>query len=80
MLACSTTDGWANLARIGIHLREKGIHYGKLILFFRDFAHLIETRIDDSVQPPVAYARVRSSSWMNHDHGKSSGDFLSSQQ
>ncbi|MEZ4826402.1 MAG: hypothetical protein R3C61_08925 [Bacteroidia bacterium] len=50
--------GWANLAKIGILLRKKGVKYGKLSRFFGDYAHMVETRVDDSIQPPIAYARL----------------------
>lgn len=51
-------DGWSNLAEIGGVLRIKGIKYGKLAKFIAGYPHLLETRIDDTKQPPVVYARV----------------------
>jgi hypothetical protein len=56
--ACTNEEGWANLAEIGGALREKGIKYGKLSKFIARFPELVETRIDESRQPPVAYARL----------------------
>ncbi|MDX2246687.1 MAG: hypothetical protein SF052_07930 [Bacteroidia bacterium] len=50
--------GWANLAKIGILLRKKGVKYGKLSRFFVGYTHIVETRVDESVQPPIAYARL----------------------
>ncbi|MEZ4774507.1 MAG: hypothetical protein R3D00_15085 [Bacteroidia bacterium] len=51
--------GWANLAKIGILLRKKGVSYGKLSRFFSEFTHMVETRVDDTIQPPITYARLR---------------------
>ena len=56
--ACANEEGWANLAEIGGMLREKGIKYGKLSKFISRFPELVETRIDESRQPPVVYARL----------------------
>ena len=56
--ACANDEGWANLAEIGGILREKGIKYGKLSKFISRFPELVETRIDESRQPPVVYARL----------------------
>lgn len=50
--------GWANLAKVGILLRKKGVSYGKLSRFFGGFSHIVETRVDDTIQPPIAYARL----------------------
>jgi hypothetical protein len=52
------SDGWANLAEVGVILREKKIKYGKLSKFILNFSEIIETRVDEARQPPVAYARV----------------------
>lgn len=51
-------EGWANLAELGVHLRKQGIKYGKLSHFFKDYTHIVETRVDLSIMPPVAYARL----------------------
>ncbi|KOY86855.1 hypothetical protein AD998_12520 [bacterium 336/3] len=51
--------GWANLAEIGAALRNRGIKYGKLSTFIASFPHIIETRIDNSLSPPVIYARLK---------------------
>ena len=56
---CAKTDGWANLAEVGVLLRKKNIKYSKLSKFILNFPEIIETRIDDSRQPPVAYARLK---------------------
>jgi len=55
---CAKTEGWANLAEVGVVLREKGIKYGKLSKFILNFSDIVEIRVDDSRQPPVAYARL----------------------
>jgi hypothetical protein len=57
--ACTNELGWANLAEIGAVLRKKGIKYGKLSNFIGGFPHLVETRIDTSLTPPVVYARLK---------------------
>lgn len=56
---CTNELGWANLAEIGAVLRKKGIKYGKLSTFISSFPHLVETRIDNSLTPPVVYARLK---------------------
>ena len=56
---CSKVDGWANLAEVGVLLRRKNIKYGKLSKFVLDYSDIIEMRIDDTNQPPVAYARLK---------------------
>ncbi|MEI7523614.1 MAG: OST-HTH/LOTUS domain-containing protein [Mariniphaga sp.] len=55
---CAKDNGWANLAEVGILLRNKNISYGKLSKFVSKFPEIIETRVDESKQPPVAYARL----------------------
>jgi hypothetical protein len=57
---CQRDDGWANLADLGSILRSSGIKYGKLTTFMHDYSHIVETKIDDSVAPPVVYARIKS--------------------
>lgn len=56
---CTNELGWANLAEIGAILRKKGVKYGKLSNFISGFPHLLETRIDNSLNPPVVYARLK---------------------
>lgn len=56
---CTKADGWANLAEVGVVLREKNIKYGKLSKFVLNFTDIVETRLDETRQPPVAYARLR---------------------
>ncbi len=55
---CAKEGGWANLAEVGVILREKAVPYGKLSKFITRYSDIIETRIDDSRQPPVVYARL----------------------
>lgn len=56
---CADENGWANLAELGAHLRKSEIKYGKLSKFFASYEHLVETRIDQDIAPPVVYARLK---------------------
>ena len=56
--SCAKFEGWANLAEVGVILKEKGIKYGKLSKFIIKFPVEVEIRIDNERQPPVAYARL----------------------
>lgn len=56
---CAKADGWANLAEIGVLLRQKNIAYGKLSKFILKFPDIIEVKIDELRQPPVTYARLK---------------------
>lgn len=55
---CAKADAWANLAEVGVVLREKGIKYGKLSKFILNFSDITETKVDETRQPPVVYARL----------------------
>jgi len=55
---CAKTDGWANLAEVGVDLRLKGVKYGKLSKFILNYPDTVETKIDELRQPPVVYARL----------------------
>lgn len=55
---CTKDDGWANLAEVGVILREKAVPYSKLSKFIVQFSDIVETRIDETRQPPVTYARL----------------------
>ncbi|NEW84451.1 MAG: hypothetical protein GZ094_19080 [Mariniphaga sp.] len=55
---CAKTDGWANLAEVGVDLRLKGVKYGKLSKFIHNYSDIVETKIDELRQPPVVYARL----------------------
>jgi hypothetical protein len=57
--SCAKFEGWANLAEVGVVLKEKGVNYGKLSKFINRFPEEVETKIDDQKQPPVAYARLK---------------------
>lgn len=59
---CADENGWANLAKMGAFIRKKGVKYGRLSRLLREYEHLVEIRIDDSIQPPVAYAKLVSQS------------------
>jgi hypothetical protein len=56
---CAKADGWSNLAELGVLLRQKDIKYGKLSKFILNYSEIIEIKVDDTRQPPVAYARLR---------------------
>jgi len=56
---CAKADGWANLAEIGVLLRQKNIAYGKLSKFILKYPEIIEIKIDELRQPPVSYARLK---------------------
>jgi len=56
---CAKADGWANLAEIGVLLRQKNIAYGKLSKFILKYPEIIEIKIDELRQPPVTYARLK---------------------
>jgi len=58
IFSCAKSDGWANLAEVGVVLRQKSIKYGKLSKFVQNFSEIIEIKIDETRQPPVAYARL----------------------
>lgn len=55
---CAKADAWANLAEVGVVLRGKGIKYGKLSKFILNFSDITETKVDETRQPPVVYARL----------------------
>jgi hypothetical protein len=59
--SCAKFEGWANLAEVGVVLKEKGVNYGKLSKFMARFPDEVEIRIDDQKQPPVAYAKLKNS-------------------
>ena len=56
---CAKSDGWANLAEVGVLLSKKSITYGKLSKFILKFPDFIETKVDEIRQPPVVYARIK---------------------
>jgi hypothetical protein len=55
---CADESGWANLAKMGAFIRRKGVKYGRLSRLLAEYAHIAEIKIDDSIQPPVAFARL----------------------
>jgi len=55
---CADENGWANLAKMGAFIRKKGVKYGRLSRLLKEFEYLVEIRIDDNIQPPVAYAKL----------------------
>jgi hypothetical protein len=64
--SCAKFEGWANLAEVGVILKEKGILYGKLSKFIIKFPEEVEIRIDNEKQPPVAYARLKKNEPLLH--------------
>ena len=55
---CADEQGWANLAKMGAFIRKRGVKYGRLSRLLAEHGDIVEMRIDDSIQPPVAYARL----------------------
>ena len=55
---CADEEGWANLAKMGAFMRKKGVKYGRLSRLLAEHTGIVEIKIDDSIQPPVAYAKV----------------------
>ena len=55
---CADDEGWANLAKMGAFIRKKGVKYGRLSRLLAEHSDIVEIRIDDSIQPPVAYAKI----------------------
>jgi hypothetical protein len=56
--------GWANLAKIGFQLNKNGVDikslgYKKLSHFLKDYSNILEIKVDQSINPPIAYARVK---------------------
>ena len=61
---CAKFEGWANLAEVGVILKEQGVNYGKLSKFMVKYPDEVEIRTDMEKQPPVAYARLRNNDQM----------------
>lgn len=55
---CADDEGWANLAKMGAFIRKKGVKYGRLSRLLAEHSDIVEIKIDDSIQPPVAYAKI----------------------
>ncbi len=55
---CADENGWANLAKMGAFIRKKEVTYGRLSRLLAEFGHIVEIKVDDNIQPPVAYARL----------------------
>ena len=55
---CADENGWANLAKMGAFIRKKGVKYGRLSRLLAEHTDIVEIRIDDNIQPPVAYAKL----------------------
>ncbi|GAB4339082.1 MAG: hypothetical protein OHK0038_18090 [Flammeovirgaceae bacterium] len=55
---CADAQGWANLADIGGKLRARGVRYKKLSILMNEYKHLVETKTDRSLEPPVVYAKI----------------------
>jgi hypothetical protein len=59
---CANDEGWANLAKMGAFIRKKGVKYGRLSRLLKEYDHIVEIKIDESIQPPVAYAKRKEES------------------
>ena len=59
IIKCADDTGWANLAKLGAYLRRNGVKYGRLSRMLKNYEDVIELKIDDSMQPPVAYAKIK---------------------
>ena len=55
---CADDEGWANLAKMGAFIRKKGVKYGRLSRLLAEHSDIVEIKVDDSIQPPVAYAKI----------------------
>ena len=51
--------GWANLAELGAPLRQRGLQYKKLRPFLEEYDHLLIIKVDESLQPPVVYTKLK---------------------
>ena len=55
---CADENGWANLAKMGAFIRKKGVKYGRLSRLLKEHEDIVEFKIDENMQPPVAYAKL----------------------
>ena len=55
---CADENGWANLAKMGAFIRKKDVQYGRLSRLLKEYGHIIEIKVDENIQPPVAYAKL----------------------
>jgi len=55
---CADESGWANLAKMGAFIRKEGVKYGRLSRLLKEFENVVEVKIDENIQPPVAYAKL----------------------
>lgn len=55
---CADDNGWANLAKMGAYMRKQGVTYGRLSRMLKEYTHIVEIKVDDNIQPPVAYAKL----------------------
>ena len=55
---CADENGWANLAKMGAFMRKQGVKYGRLSRLLKEHTDIVEIKIDENIQPPVAYARL----------------------
>lgn len=53
-------DGWCNLSDFGGALRHRNIKYRKLSKFLQKYDSLLEFRMDEAIDPPVKYLRLKS--------------------
>ena len=55
---CADESGWANLAKMGAYIRKKEVKYGRLSRLLKEYGHIVEIKVDDKIEPPVAYAKL----------------------
>lgn len=55
---CADENGWANLAKMGAFMRKQGVKYGRLSRLLKEHTDIVEIKIDENIQPPVAYAKL----------------------
>lgn len=55
---CADENGWANLAKMGAFIRKKGVKYGRLSRLLKEYENVVEIKVDENIQPPVAYAKL----------------------
>ncbi len=55
---CADENGLANLAKMGAFMRKEGVKYGRLSRLLKEHTDVVEIKIDESIQPPVAYAKL----------------------
>lgn len=52
-------DGWADLSKVGKHLKKNGVKVGKLSKFTKKHKKLLKVKVDDSTMPPVTLVKLK---------------------